>query len=167
MGEINWDTHEENLNNLMSRIDRGEFGDADTARKFIQERRVAEVHPDMQWFEDNANTIRETKHSGYSYWEQTNRAFEQVRSTARRIAGHDIRNFSDLEDEMRRAEKRGDRRKARALGNLVSRVNSIRRGYRNTMRRVNPELDKALRENGYVTAKPSAGAKISLPSAFE
>ena len=155
LGRIDWDVYEEELATLHARIDEGEFGDPEEAREFIDERREFKVHADLQWFEDNSDYIRETKHSGYSYWEQSNRAFLKYRDAARRSSGgHDIRNFNELERAVRIAIEEDDMRKASRLDSLLSKVRSLRGKYRMQMRRKDPRLDQALRENGYVTAKP-------------
>lgn len=148
-GIADWDLYEANKAALFSRIDAGEFGEPARAHEFIDERREAVPPPELQWFEDNMDIIRETTVNGYNYWDQLDRAFEKYQGRASRIAGYPINSYKAIEQAVRQSAHEGNRSVAVRLTGVLKNINSAAQSHRKRMRRKNKELDEALRANGY------------------
>ena len=149
-GQIDWDLYELKKAELDKQISTGKFGDPLRAREFIEERREFEVAPELQWFEDNMDYIRETTLQGHNYWDQLDRAFAKYSKQIELVAHREVKSHRDLKATIRTALQQNDKRTAMRLDNFRRKIEALRTKYRKVMRRKDKKLDEALRENGYL-----------------
>ena len=148
-GEILWDSYEKSLANLHQRIDNGEFGDADRAREFLEERSLYEVSPDIQWFQDNQDIIREVQYEGANYWDQLDRAFDLYKQRVSNVSGRNIETYNSMISELNEAIRTENFALSSRLDRLNGQILKLKNKYQKVMMAKNPELEVALKENGY------------------
>ena len=134
---------------MHQRIDNGEFGDADRAREFLEERSLYEVSPDIQWFQDNQDIIREVQYEGANYWDQLDRAFDLYKQRVSNVSGRNIETYNSMISELNEAIRTENFALSSRLDRLNGQILKLKNKYQKVMMAKNPELEVALKENGY------------------
>ena len=150
-GELNWDLVDSELAKLESDIKSGFYGDPRRAQEFLDERLVFKGNPNVKWYFDNKSIIRETLMDEYNYWDQKDRAFDELQSVVSSAAGRNVSTYNGLVEEINAATIQNNIRKASRLKIILNRIDRKSDLYRKRMRKKNPGLEKALRENGYLS----------------
>ena len=132
---VDWDAQEVLEANLLSSLTPSQL-------RYVNERRKSQHAPEAQWFFDNEDIIREA-----GYYDSIDEAFARFASNM--PVGID--SYSELVLAHGAAVKDGDRITTRQLARLKSRVDSVADREKRRLRASNPELDRALLDNGRVT----------------
>ena len=147
---IDWDYWETLQSELQQKIEAGVYGPKDRALQLLEERRRFNSPAD-DWFEENANVIRDN-----GYWEVRDSAFAKVSEAAKKINSN-ISSATQLDEAMQKAAAEGDIKLATRLGGLVQAMERVSSARKNVLRAKNPALDKALYDNGHVTTRMTRG----------
>lgn len=142
--QINWDRWEELQAELDTRITAGEFGNPASARRQVEDRRRFVLPDELKWFDANKKLIEDT-----GYWEVKDEVFALIEPALKRL-GLILRSARELELQMAKAAETAPNREFTILRSLWNRLNSVASKRRQLMRRRNPALDRALRENGHI-----------------
>jgi hypothetical protein len=149
-GQLDWDLLDAEVANLQIDIKGGVFGDPRRAQEFLDERLVFKGNPNVKWYFDNKNVIREVLMDGFNYWDQKDRAFNELQASVSKLAGRNINTYNGLVEEISASVRENNIRKVTVLKNMLNRIDRKSDLYRKRMRKKNPELEKALIENGYL-----------------
>lgn len=159
-GKVDWLLWKDEQAALEDRVIRGEFGDAEKALAFIEERRKAANAEEVQWFFDNEDTI-----DAAGYWDLRSASFDQFRGMLAANGHSDIQNVTELDRAITAAAGKGDTTTANLLMRFRQRIDAVTGRNREMMRKTNPGLDIALIENGWVSKPVSIQAQRLLGGA--
>ena len=148
---LDWDTIESEISKLENDIASGVYGPPDRAQEFLNERVVFRGNPSVEWFFDNKNTIRSVEMDGFNYWNQKDKAFDEFSKVVTKAAGRNVGTYNGLLEEIVQAKNDNNIRKLTLLKTIRNRIDRRTDIYRKRMRRKNPEVEKALMENGYLS----------------
>lgn len=148
--QLDWDLWESLQSELNQKIEAGVYGPKERAQQILDERRRFDSPAD-NWFEDNAQVIRDA-----GYWETRDAAFTRVAQAAAKIDPN-IRSATELDQAYQLAAATGDQKLALRLGAIVQAEENVAGKYKQVLRVKNPALDKALFENGHVTKRLTKG----------
>ena len=132
---VDWDTQEALESALLSSL-------TPTQLRYVDERRKSQHAEEAAWFFDNEDKIRSS-----GYYDTVDEAFAKYKSTM--PVGID--SYSELVLAHAAATRNGDRITARQLARRKARVDSVADRAKRRARASDPELDRALLDNGRVT----------------
>jgi hypothetical protein len=138
-GILDWDFRESLERELFAAIDAGTFGEAAAARRAIEERKRAVHAPEVQWYYDNKDLVRDS-----DWYPVQDRAFERFQARAARAAGRPVESYSRLLVLLDGAIRTEDRRLERRLNAVKLSIDRIASRDRDRLLRRDAGLDAAL-----------------------
>ena len=137
VGQVNWDEFERRLEAYNATLSPSQL-------KAIEDR-VTPKAPQVQWYYDNREVINQA-----GYFKTADVAFEKFKTSIQRIApGADA--LSDLYTAQNQAIIKGDKSAYAYTSALINQVTAYSEYLKQVMRIKQPELMKALVQNGYVS----------------
>ena len=143
--QVDWDRWEEEQAKLTTRVAAGEFGPPARAQQFLDERRKFELPAEVKWFEANQEYIESA-----NYWPVKEAMFAERILPSLASMGLNITSASELQQAENLAIEQGDQDTFRRLRLYNNRLNEMTSRARQLMRRRDPKLDRALKENGMI-----------------
>ena len=137
--QTDWDKWEELQADLDLRIAAGDFGPPERAQQYLDERRKFKLPPELQWYEDANNVVKETM-----YWEQRDIAFAEIASSINAMFP-DIQSARELDLAL---ENSDDLATTTSLKSFTRLLDSRTQQKRKLLKATNPALSQALKELG-------------------
>lgn len=136
VGVVDWDKLQKLQADYMSTLTA-------TQQKAITDRFVKHS-PDLDWYFNNKQIIQNS-----DYFKNKQVAFDKLVGSIQSVVPG-AENYSDVQEALREAERKGDKLKYFKINALIARINQQTSTINNQLLRKNPTLYKALVENGYL-----------------
>lgn len=128
-------------------IDNHVYGDPDAVREGLEKRRAFKPPPELAWFFENKEIVRQA-----GYWDAKDRAFTEIADEIQRDYP-EIQSAGQLLAKVVQLENAGMEDEAYTLSAAIKFMDKIASQEHRLMRMDNPRLDRALKENGYTTTR--------------
>ncbi len=137
-GQVDWEKFDQLERDLFAQI-------SPQQREFIEQRAKPDHDPTIQWYFDNKEYVNNSK-----YYDVTDEIFDQFRGVVQRLFPQ-VESYSDLLKLQTTAATANDRVTERRAKTLINRISSRVSKRRERMRKLDPNLDRALFEIGRTT----------------
>ena len=136
VGQINWDEYERRLNDL--------YGTLTPLQQKALEERAIPRDPSVQWYYTNRDLIRQS-----GYFDTADQAFDKFKKSVARVAPG-AATLTELYQAQNQAVLNKDQTAYAVISGMLNQVNAYSEALKRRIRAKDPELVKALIQNGYL-----------------